>query len=227
MLNKYLDKMLSDLVHTIDSHDNSRDRKIHHIRVTTKRLRSLWRLVGKNHKLYKKENQRLRRIAKVFAKERDQSIVRKIIKQMGEKSLAKKVSPHRTGAIHWHKYFRQIQRSAQKLKEIETHEVQRKLQISVEAARGELRKYHEQPSAKRFHRWRRRTKNLLYQRESMRLPLRGLKILSRRQGEAHDLYLVCKYLKNNRAKKSILRAASRTRQALEKQALGMNLEAFS
>lgn len=237
---KYLDEILFDLINVIFKRGSSRHKKVHDLRVTIKRLRSLWRLVRPDigDAVYKRENGNLRRLAHSLSHERDRDILVKLMHRLRKNNrggrhlhhLERRLKHRAAKNIKWRKDFRKIVASADHFRklDVDIKVLEKKLADSTQEVRQELKRCRANPeSAEQFHRWRRRTKNLMYQREYLdslgaeipRASRQSLQKLSDHQGDAHDYQILCDFLTRGKFSGRALDFAQNKRRKLEEQTL--------
>jgi CHAD domain-containing protein len=214
--------------HKLNSGHASEAAKIHALRVTTKKLRSLWRLARRRigEPTFERENGKLRALARDFSKLRDAEVLGRLSRRVGEKPPRAK-----PGRLGFRRSLRVLHDSAQRLERelqtLSTGDLKKDFRRSMRtSARWFARCRTSGASPQDFHHWRRRAKDLLYQADFMRksgvkrhaLKPR-LKKLTDTLGDAHDLQMLAEYLKSRGRPPALVTRVRDRRRKLERKSL--------
>jgi CHAD domain-containing protein len=239
---------------TLHKSDATVAEKVHRLRLTTKRLRSVWRLLKREsgRRVYRTETARLRQVARSVSAKRDHDVISQLVKRLKVNNRDRKVSAEfnrveremiarggeQSPPPPWEKLAREIQISADNLEAMrcEREHLERQFQRSVKRVEKMRRQcMRKTAEAEDFHCWRRQTKYLIYQMEFLNsLGLKvgteelrdELKSLAADLGQAHDHQMLCDFMKKkNISQKALHKALMKKHQFERKSRLdGLRLD---
>lgn len=223
----YLEKLSRQTGH--ERHEGYTD-TVHKIRVTVKKLRAVWRLYRESvgDAPYRRHNERLRRLSRMFAAHREHDILCQLVRKYEVPDKPGELIPPTRDQLAQAFAVLHFEIAQLRSLSIKRKHIKRGLKRSIKRfRRAQDHCERRKATPEEFHEWRKETKNLMYQYDFAKAA--GLKVPAKRMarlsklakhlGDAHDLDMLAVFLKSRHADKSLVHVAAKNRDREEHKSL--------